>query len=100
MLARALGLGLLLSVACSSSDEDGCKTDNDCKGDRICESGQCVSPGAGGSGAVSGGGSGGSGGSGASVATGGAAGCAAQCKTQAGTCCAGPGVCFGCPGPA
>ena len=29
MLVRALGLALLLSVACSSSEEEGCKNESD-----------------------------------------------------------------------
>lgn len=81
---------LAVLVACSSSEDEGCKSDSDCKGDRICEGGKCVSPSAGSGGS-------GSGGSGGSTPTGGANGCADQCKTPAGTCCAGPGVCAAVP---
>jgi hypothetical protein len=88
----------LCFLGCSSSEEDGCSSDTDCKGDRVCESGKCVSPsGGGGSGAGGSGGGGGGGGSGGAVATGGAAGCPSECKTSAGTCCAGSGVCAAVP---
>jgi hypothetical protein len=99
-LAPALLLGAIAAIGGCSSNDSGCKTDNDCKGDRICESGECVSPNG-----SSGGSSGGSGGSGGSSAfggtgptggtgggSGGAAGCADECKTSAGTCCL-PSIC-------
>ena len=74
----------LCFLGCSSSEDEGCSSDSDCKGDRVCESGKCVSPSGGG-------------GSGGAVATGGAAGCASECKSPAGTCCAGKGVCAAVP---
>lgn len=91
-----LVLAAVLAALCSSpgcsSDDAGCKSDSDCKGDRICESGRCVSPSGSG-----GGGFGGGGGTGGSGAVGGSGGCAPECKTPAGTCCAGPNVCQSVP---
>ena len=87
---RVAALALSLLGTSCSSEEDGCKNDNECKGDRICKDGTCADP-TSGSGGVGAGGSG-TGGSGAVGGTGtggfstggaaGAAGCPAKCKTE------------------
>ncbi|MBI3204763.1 MAG: hypothetical protein HYZ29_24725 [Myxococcales bacterium] len=94
MITKTVLALALCFLGCSSSEDEGCSNDSDCKGDRICESGKCVSP-SGGSGGSGGGG--GAGGTGGAVATGGAAGCPSHCKTTAGTCCQGQGVCASVP---
>lgn len=103
-LLGSLVLTLLVFAGCSS-EEAGCKNDNDCKGDRICHAGNCTDPsstGTGGSAGVGDSGTGGLGtgglgtgglGTGGSTATGGSAGCPSECRTSAGTCCQGDGVC-------